>query len=188
MRYAVLADIHANLHALSAVLDKLSGERLDGYLCAGDLVGYGPQPNECVELIAELGATCVAGNHDLIAIGRLGNERCSTLARTSLEWTSGTLQPAARRFLAGLPLRAHAAGGVVLSHGSLEDPQEYVTRTTQVRAQLHHLNREHPSARLLVLGHTHIPGAWDRDVAAHSPARRQPLELVSHPWLVGALA
>ena len=72
MRYAVLADIHGNLHALDAALAALKDAEVDGYLVAGDLVGYGPFPNECVERVAELDAACVAGNHDLIVLGQLG--------------------------------------------------------------------------------------------------------------------
>ena len=60
MRYAILADIHANLHALEAVLSHARREGADRYLVAGDLVGYGPSPNECIQRVAELGATCVA--------------------------------------------------------------------------------------------------------------------------------
>ncbi len=73
MRLGIIADIHGNLPALEAVLEALSDERVDHYLCAGDLVGYRPFPNECVAMVAALGATCVAGNHDLIAIGRLSD-------------------------------------------------------------------------------------------------------------------
>jgi hypothetical protein len=74
MRYGVLADVHANLHALEAALAFLATEEVDAYLCAGDLVGYGPQPNECVRRVLGLPATCVAGNHDLIALGELSDE------------------------------------------------------------------------------------------------------------------
>ena len=87
MRYGVLADIHGNLHALRAALGALGREGVDRYLIAGDLVGYGPNPNECVELVAGLDAVCVAGNHDLIALDRLSDERCPELARQSLRWT-----------------------------------------------------------------------------------------------------
>src|SRR3954447_24462817 len=88
MRFAVISDVHANLHALDAALAFLATQDVDGYLCAGDLVGYGPFPNECVRRVAALGGPCVAGNHDLIAIGRLSDERCIPLAQASLRWTS----------------------------------------------------------------------------------------------------
>jgi predicted phosphodiesterase len=157
VRYGILADVHGNLHALRAVLRELERAGVDRLLLAGDLVGYGPQPNECVELVAELDAVCVAGNHDLIALGALPDERCIRLARDSLRWTRTVLTPAAREFLAGLPLQAQAPGGVVVAHGSLDDPQEYTTRPQQADRQLAALPA---GARLLVVGHTHRPWAY----------------------------
>ncbi len=158
MRYAVISDIHANLHALQAALDFLKGERVDHYLVAGDLVGYGPLPDECVEVVAGLGGTCVAGNHDLIALGVLSDERCIPLARRSLRWTRDTMRPQTRDFLATLPPRATAGDEIVVAHGSLTDPREYTTEPSQAVAQLKRLEHEHPGRQLLILGHTHR--AW----------------------------
>ena len=93
MRFAVIADVHANLHALDAALAFVSDQDVDAYLCAGDLVGYGPFPNECVRRVRELPGRCVAGNHDLIVVDRCGDERCVPLARTSLRWTRASLIP-----------------------------------------------------------------------------------------------
>jgi predicted phosphodiesterase len=158
MRYGVLADIHGNLHALRAVLAAVERQRVDRYLVAGDLVGYGPNPNECVELVAELDAVCVAGNHDLIVLGRLSDERCIPLARESLAWTRTVLRDDARAFLAALPLRAAAPGGVELAHGSLDDPQEYTIDRAQASAQLAAVAAA--GQRALILGHTHVPWAF----------------------------
>lgn len=157
MRYAVISDIHGNLHALEAALRVLSTAGVDEYLCAGDLVGYGPLPNECVAAVAELGARCVAGNHDLIALGRLSDERCSRLARDSLRWTAGELSSASRRFLEQLPGVLAAPGGVVVAHGSLDDARTYVREPHERVAQLQALEQRHPAAHVLVLGHTHRP-------------------------------
>src|SRR2546427_11361968 len=134
MRYGVLADIHGNLYALRAGLEELRRRGVDRWLVAGDLVGYGPNPNECVELVAGLDAICVAGNHDLIALGRLSDERCIPLAQTSLRWTRGVLGNDARAFLAGLPERASVPGGVTLAHGSLDNPQDYTVTPRQASA------------------------------------------------------
>jgi predicted phosphodiesterase len=158
MRYGVISDVHANLHALDAALDFLSTQEVDRYLCAGDLVGYGPLPNECVQRVRELDAACVAGNHDLIALGRLSDERCIPLARASLRWTRAELDDGSRAFLESLPPRATAPGAAV-AHGSLSDPQAYVLTDEQVRACLHDLDRFAPDVRILVLGHTHRPMA-----------------------------
>lgn len=156
MRYGVIADIHGNLDALRAVLDALEREGVDGHLVAGDLVGYGPHPNECIALVAGLSAVSVVGNHDLIAIGRLSDERSIPLARQSLLWTAHVLSRDSRAFLEALPLRATAPGGVTLAHGALDDPQEYTIDRRQAVAQLAEIARA--GQRVLVLGHTHL--AW----------------------------
>jgi predicted phosphodiesterase len=158
----VISDIHGNLHALEAALRVLSEAGVDDYLCAGDLVGYGPLPNECVAAVAELGALCVAGNHDLIALGRLSDERCSRLARDSLRWTTRELSGASRAFLEQLPSALAAPGGVVVAHGSLDDARTYVREPEERMAQLLTLEQRHPTAGLLVLGHTHRPVAHAR--------------------------
>jgi predicted phosphodiesterase len=161
MRYGVIADVHGNAHALDAVLAFLSTQEVDGYLCAGDLVGYGPMPNECVRQVLALPGRCVAGNHDLIALGRLGDERCIPLARASLRWTHEVLAEDARAGLAALPL-ADDAGGVALRHGSISDPQAYVVTDAEADACLAELERAVPTAEILVLGHTHRPLAYSR--------------------------
>jgi predicted phosphodiesterase len=164
MRFGVIADVHGNLQALEAVVRELERREVEAWIVAGDLVGYGANPNECIEIVAGLDATCVAGNHDLIALGRLSDDRCIELARTSLRWTRGVLGDDARSFLAGLPLAASAPGGVVVAHGSLNDPQQYTRTVEDARAQLEELTAWR-HAGVLVLGHTHMPlavGASDR--------------------------
>jgi predicted phosphodiesterase len=186
MRYAVLADVHANLHALDAVLGLLERERPDRWIVAGDLVGYGPHPDECVARVLELGPVCVAGNHDLIALGRLGDDRCIPLARESLAWTAAAISPRTRAALEALAVLADA-GDVVVAHGSLDDPQEYVRDVEAALGQLGELERRHPAARALVLGHTHQPlaviaaGALATDRVPLAPGER----VVLNPGSVG---
>jgi predicted phosphodiesterase len=164
VRYAVLSDIHGNMHALDAALDALADLDVTGYLCAGDLVGYGPMPNECVAAVAALDAMCVAGNHDLIALGRLPDADCSELAKLSLRWTMRHLGSDGRRYLEQLPLTLATPDGVVVAHGSLRDPWEYLREPAQKMDQLRALAQEHPRARVLIVGHTHR-------AAAHSARR-----------------
>jgi predicted phosphodiesterase len=161
MRYGVIADVHANAHALDAVLAFLSAEAVDGYLCAGDLVGYGPMPNECVRRVLALEGHVVAGNHDLIALGRLDDDRCIPLAKASLRWTRAVLEDDARSLLAGLPAGV-TVDGVALRHGSVADPREYVITEAQARACLEMLASAEPAASILVVGHTHRPMAVSR--------------------------
>ena len=151
MRLGLIGDVHANLAALETALDFCDGAGVDEYVCTGDLVGYGPQPDECVARVATLPGVCVVGNHDLIALEELTTERCIPLARQSLEWTTRVLGDEARATLRALPAGARSAGEVLVAHGSLADPQEYVRTATQAREQL----EAAPGARIIVLGHTH---------------------------------
>ena len=185
MRYGVLADIHGNVQALQAATAALGRIRVDRYLCAGDLVGYGAQPNECVEMIAGLEPICVAGNHDLMALGQLSEERCIPLARRSMRWTREVLSDDARAYLASLPRQAEAAGGVVVAHGSLNDPEQYVRRVDEATVQLGRLAREHPGAKILVVGHTHLAFASDGRSMPPEPATGGELALNGSPsWLL----
>ncbi len=157
MRLGVIADVHGNRHALTAVLGEIRRLGVDQIVCAGDLVGWGAEPNACVELMAEqAGAAVIAGNHELIVLGRLSDERCSSLARRTQAWTREVLSPEARAWLSDLPTRIDL-GPAVVAHGSLTDAQEYVRTEDGARAQLDLLSREHPDAQTLVLGHTHLP-------------------------------
>jgi predicted phosphodiesterase len=154
VRVGLLSDVHANLPALRAAIARLRAEGVDTWMCAGDLVGYGPNPNECVETVAELGPVCVTGNHELLVLGEIPDGRAGRLARTTTAWTRGVLRADVRSYLADLPRVAHVAE-VLVTHGSLDGPEEYVRREEQAAGQLSRLDTEHPGVRLLVLGHTH---------------------------------
>jgi diadenosine tetraphosphatase ApaH/serine/threonine PP2A family protein phosphatase len=190
MRYGVIADVHANLHALDATLEFLAAQDLDAYLCAGDLVGYGPLPDESVRRVLELPGRCVAGNHELIVLGRLSDARCSALARASLRWTREAIGDETRALLAGLPLAARA-DGVAIHHGSPVDPQEYVLTERRAQDCLDELGRVAPGADILILGHTHLPMAVSRGrgALARRPAGAVPLPpgdpVVLNPGSVG---
>ena len=160
MRYGLLADVHSNLYALDSCLEALEGAGIDRYLCAGDVVGYGPQPNECVERIAALDPLAVAGNHDLIAIGALPPGKSEPLARESLEWTRAVLSRAARTWLSKLP-RVRDVEDVVVCHGTLDDPTAYMWTPDDAKPQLDALTATRPDARVVVFGHTHIPALLD---------------------------
>jgi predicted phosphodiesterase len=150
-RIGLIADVHGNLPALETALAELDRAGVDRLLCAGDLVGYGPFPNECVARLREARATCVAGNHDLMAIGRLEQGRPGGLVRETMDWTRGVLDADARGDLEALR-GSVAEEGLVMAHGSLGDPTVYVyaDAAAEQLAQV-------PAGALLLLGHTHEP-------------------------------
>jgi predicted phosphodiesterase len=154
MRLGLLSDIHANLPALQTALRSLQAGGVDRILVAGDLVGYGGQPNECVEALRDAGAACVSGNHDLFVLDRLPAKRFPPLARRSAELTRLLLSADVRDYLSGLPERLQVEN-VVVTHGSLDDVEEYVSTRSRAAELLSRLPREVPGATTLVLGHTH---------------------------------
>jgi diadenosine tetraphosphatase ApaH/serine/threonine PP2A family protein phosphatase len=151
MRVAVVSDIHSNLHALEAVLEAVDAESLDELWCLGDLVGYGPRPNECCALIAERADVCLAGNHDLAISGTLDLEEFHGDAAQAARWNRDALTPESEGILAGLEPQG-SAHGVALYHGSARDPVwEYVLSDDVALATL-----EIADSPLVLVGHSHV--------------------------------
>jgi predicted phosphodiesterase len=151
MRVAVVSDIHSNLHALEAVLAALERDLPDELWCLGDVVGYGPRPNECCALVAERAEICLAGNHDLAVSGDLDLLDFGGDAGIALAWTRDVLDADADGFLAGLEPEGTRAG-VALFHGSARDPVwEYVLSDEVARATI-----ERAGLPLVLVGHSHV--------------------------------
>ncbi|MBO0793160.1 MAG: metallophosphoesterase, partial [Ktedonobacteraceae bacterium] len=133
MRYAIFTDVHANLEALEAVLasiDELArDEPIDQIWFLGDLVGYGPNPNECIQKLRERTDVIIAGNHDWAAVGKISLDDFSEAARISAEWTAEQLTEEHRQFLCDLPEHIDMEqADCVLVHGSPYGPLwEYLT-------------------------------------------------------------
>lgn len=153
MRIAVLSDIHANLPALEAVTSDLPS--VDQVWVLGDIVGYGPQPNEVIGALQKMGARSVLGNHDGAAIGTVDAAYFNPDARAAIEWTAGVVDENARAYLATLP-EVRRDGEITAVHGSPRDPiWEYITSSGIAAA-----NFEHFATRLCLFGHTHLPVAY----------------------------
>jgi len=181
-RVAVISDVHGNRHALEAVLDAVAGERPDELWCLGDLVGYGPQPNECCRTIASRADLCLAGNHDLVVLGSLSIHDFAGDAAAAALWTQTVLTDDAREFLAGLQSSAHR-DGVELFHGSARDPVwEYVLGEEAAWWTL-----RATTAPLVLVGHSHVPLAisLEGDVLAGGLAPDGTvIELEAGRWLL----
>jgi diadenosine tetraphosphatase ApaH/serine/threonine PP2A family protein phosphatase len=151
VRVAVISDIHANLYALEAVLREIERERPDELWCLGDLVGYGPRPNECCSLVRERADVCLIGNHDLGVLGRIDLDVFSPEAAVSARWTDGVLEPEARAYLESLSSSAVRAG-VGLYHASPRDPVwEYVLSPAVALAALAATEED-----AVLVGHSHV--------------------------------
>jgi diadenosine tetraphosphatase ApaH/serine/threonine PP2A family protein phosphatase len=150
MRLAVLSDIHANLAALDAVREDLP--TVDETWVLGDIVGYGPQPNEVIRALQEMGARSVLGNHDGAAIGSVDASWFNPDAASAIEWTAQVVDDNARAYLATLP-EVRRDGELTAVHGSPRDPTwEYVTGPGVAAANLAAFD-----TRLCLHGHTHVP-------------------------------
>jgi predicted phosphodiesterase len=154
MRVAVISDIHGNLHALDAVIGALEEEPIEAVWCLGDLVGYGPRPNECCAKVAARADICLAGNHDLGVLGQLPLDDFSHEAAASARWTQEVLEDDAREYLESLlPEAVVPDAGIELYHASPRDPiWEYVLDAGSMRAAL-----EGTDASIILVGHSHVP-------------------------------
>lgn len=165
MRYAIFSDIHANLEALEAVLAKIDEiaqeEPIDQIWFLGDLVGYGPDPNECIVTLRARTDVIIAGNHDWAAVGKIDLEDFSAAARISAEWTAKQLTEEHRSFLSDLPERLDI-DDCTLVHGSPYGPLwEYLTSEILAERSFKHF-----SSRFCFVGHTHVPIIFQQPVSA----------------------
>ncbi len=161
MRILIISDIHANLTALTKVLDE-AGE-FDAVWCLGDLVGYGPDPNECVQLVRKLpNLACVIGNHDAAALNLIDVNSFNPEARDALAWTRKELTPESLQFLTSLP-ETIVVQGVTLSHGSPRHPVWEYLLDTQTAA----LNFAYFDTPLCFVGHTHLPVIYTQNSNHH---------------------
>lgn len=152
MRYAIIADIHANLAAFDAVLDDTKQRKVNELWCLGDVVGYGPEPHECIELLRRFKFICVAGNHDWGAVGKLDIFEFNSDAATACRWTAQVLSAEDKAFLEKLPLIVEKED-FTLVHGSPRDPlREYVISLERAQENLTRF-----ATQFCLVGHSHVP-------------------------------
>lgn len=179
----VLSDIHANLEALDAVL--ADAVRFDALWFLGDAVGYGPDPEACVQRLIDLApAIWLAGNHDHAALGKIDIDDFNPEARDAVRWTASQLSDAARRRLDACPPRVDLASpDVTFVHASPRSPvREYILNAAVAEAAF-----ESFSGPLCLFGHTHVPAVYDEavDGAMRLPLGPDvPVALDGGRWLV----
>jgi diadenosine tetraphosphatase ApaH/serine/threonine PP2A family protein phosphatase len=154
MRRLILSDIHSNLVALEAVLEE-APTGLPVW-CLGDIVGYGPQPNECIQRLRSLDVeACIVGNHDWAVMGKVDVRDFNLDAQRSVIWTQRQLIPVHLGYLEGLPLSV-VEDGFTLVHGSPREPiWEYILYPPIARRNFEHFETQH-----CLVGHTHVPVAF----------------------------
>ncbi|MGC9349050.1 MAG: metallophosphoesterase family protein [Anaerolineae bacterium] len=151
MRYLVISDVHGNAPALELVL--LDAPSFDALLCLGDMVGYGPNPNECISRIQDFDLTCLAGNHDWGAVGKADLFVFNREARQALQWTQEQLTEDNARFLRDLSPKLSLTDDILICHGSPRDPVwEYLVDASSAAA-----NFRQYEFQILLVGHSHLP-------------------------------
>jgi predicted phosphodiesterase len=157
-RVAVISDVHANWHALEAVLAEVEREEPDELWCLGDLVGYGPRPNPCCAAVERRAAICLAGNHDLGVLGELDLAEFTGDAVSAARWTRSVLAEGSRTFLQSLRPEGRR-GDVELFHASPRDPVwEYVLSGEAAGAAF-----DLTESAVVLVGHSHVPLAISLD-------------------------
>lgn len=169
MRLVVISDVHANLQALDAVLAHAGdwGE----IVCAGDVVGFGPDPEAVIARLREVGARCVHGNHEAMVLGWIPLRRCTYDGIRAAKWTRTVLSPASRRYLEALPATLRV-DDVLICHAHPARRFHHVDGDEDARDALQATIAR--GARRLVCGHTHRPVAW----TPGTPWRRASPEVV----------
>lgn len=182
MRVLLITDIHANRVALEAVVQDAGA--VDAVWCLGDVVGYGPRPNECCVWVEAHAAITVVGNHDWAALGKLDLDDFNEGARQSTLWTVEQLTPYAYQWLDALPNR-YIEGETTLVHGSPRHPVwEYLLRPAQAAA-----NFEYFDTSVCFVGHTHAPAIFQEALArrgepSYVPPYGEPIALTNGRYLV----
>ena len=161
MRYLLLSDVHSNLEALYTCLELAAG-KYDKALCFGDLVGYGPNPNEVIDKIRNLCKIVIRGNHDKACCGIDDAAEFNPYARMATEWTHQALTPEHLEYLRNLTIGPVAIDGMILVHGSPVDEDEYILGPAQAMPLL-----RGPEAQLVCFGHTHLQGGFTLTPGGH---------------------
>ncbi len=153
MRYAVISDIHGNLEALNSVIDSCHSSGVDSFICAGDIVGYGANPRECLDIIRELRIISVAGNHDLAVAGKIDASYFIPAGKAAIAWCRNVLSFEDFDFLNGLPL-VLKNNYLIVVHASLHHPErfEYLYDIINATDTFYLMDRS-----VCFIGHTHRP-------------------------------
>ncbi|MEQ9619429.1 MAG: metallophosphoesterase family protein [Deltaproteobacteria bacterium] len=150
MKYAIISDIHANLESFQSVLEDIEASGAGRILCLGDIVGYGGDPNECVEIIRDRNITAIIGNHDAAACGISEPLDFNPVAREAVLWTRRELTDENSEFLRSLTAR-EIVDDFMIVHGAISDPDKYIISSYDAEDELNLFGERD----LCFFGHTH---------------------------------
>jgi predicted phosphodiesterase len=159
MKYAILSDVHGNLEAFQAVLKDLSQEKVDQVFFLGDIVGYGADPDKCIDNLQELTSCVVAGNHDWAAVGLTDSSHFNHAAKTAVEWTARKISADHQEFLKKLPLLQNHPD-LTLVHAAPNQPEawDYVHSHHEASLSFQHFDQQ-----ICFIGHSHTPVAFEQN-------------------------
>ncbi len=156
MKYAIISDIHGNLEALETALKEIEKEGIKYIFSAGDIVGYGADPEKCIELIRSRGISSVMGNHDYAVNNTSEEELFNSYARLAIQWTRNTISEDAKNFLSSLPFSV-VKDDFTLFHGALdeESPFNYILMPADSELSFQNL-----TTQVGFFGHSHVAGCF----------------------------
>ena len=161
MKYAILSDIHSNLEALQVVLDHAQKQKCTHYVCVGDIVGYGPNPKECLQIIRDLNCPVVMGNHDEYCATTLDLTGFNPMAADAIKWTRDQLNEDEKDWLSDLKYVRNVESFTIV-HATLDLPEKWAYVFDKLAAAAS-FNYQHTS--VCFNGHTHVPIAFVRGPA-----------------------
>lgn len=153
MKYAIISDIHSNVEALDEVLKWIEKEKIKDIICLGDLVGYGPNPKECIERVHRVTEVVLAGNHDYAAVGLTDTNNFNVYAKTAAEWTATVLSKDESSLLSAAPLTSEKDPATFVHATPMEpDLWDYIMSLEDAM-----INFRHFDTQVCFVGHSHVP-------------------------------
>ena len=153
MRYGFFSDVHANLEALKEVVADFKKEKLGRIFFLGDVVGYGPNPNECASIIEEIAEVKLMGNHDYAALGLIETNLFNPYAQKAMQWTKSVLNEKSMKILSGFSMD-HRVDRFYLVHSTPKEPQEwnYIFDLDDAEENFNFFKKQ-----ICLIGHSHYP-------------------------------
>ncbi|MFQ5952331.1 MAG: metallophosphoesterase family protein [Candidatus Omnitrophota bacterium] len=156
MLYVIISDIHGNLEAFDAVVKSFPRTKEKEIICPGDVIGYGANPNECIDKITSLGAATIMGNHEAAVLGKTDISYFNPHAAEAVMWTAKHLEESGKDYIDNLPL-IHEDSNFIMVHGTLHNPEQFRYMMTNVDA----VNTfKILKAQICFVGHSHVPATF----------------------------